>query len=67
MLSKLDSSEIERTIYVLNKRRIENLLDESGLGGFKVLVQSKCEFPINISLSEDMFQRLRLPILTTDR
>ena len=67
MLSKLDNSGIERTMYVLNKRRIENLLDESGLGGFKVLVQSKCEFPINISLSEDMFQRLRLPILTTDR
>jgi len=63
MLKKLEKGSLERSIYILNKRRIESLLDESGLGGFKVLVQSKKATLINHFLEKDSSNRLKVPIL----
>jgi hypothetical protein len=63
MLDKLEKSSLERSIYVLNKRRIESLLDESGLGGFRVMVQSKGAFMNKDLLIVDILNRLKVPIL----
>ena len=63
MLKKLEKGSLERSIYILNKRRIESLLDESGLGGFKVLLQSKKATLINYFLEKDSSNRLKVPIL----
>jgi len=63
MLDKLAQSSLERSIYILNKRRIESLVDESGLGGFRVMVQSKGAFMNKDLLIVDILNRLKVPVL----
>ncbi len=65
MLKKLEESDLDRRTYILNKRRIDNLLDEKGLGDFKVLIQSKGHLDPNQVSIQGLYERLKVPIFNT--
>lgn len=66
MISRLDVASIDRATYVLNKRRISNLIDENGLGGFKVLIQAKGPLTLNHINSLELLETLKVPLLVAD-